>query len=105
MQRRVGHRPVEGEKHDIRDIPQPHRRADTREREEIEARHNDHCAQDDLGGHGQAHKDNVCRKYSWNSTQKVFADLIRQELIYFTEEQGAGRAKKRYHLTDKGMNV
>jgi predicted transcriptional regulator len=42
---------------------------------------------------------------SWNSTQKVFADLIRQELIYFTEEQGARRAKKRYHLTDKGMNV
>ena len=42
---------------------------------------------------------------SWNSTQKVFADLIRQELIYITEEQGARRAKKRYHLTDKGMNV
>jgi len=42
---------------------------------------------------------------SWNSTQKVFADLVRQELIYITEEQGARRAKKRYHLTDKGMNV
>ena len=42
---------------------------------------------------------------SWNSTQKVFADLIRQELIYITEEQGARRAKKRYHITDKGMNV
>jgi predicted transcriptional regulator len=41
---------------------------------------------------------------SWNSTQKVFADLIRQELIYLTEEQGT-RVKKRYHLTDKGMNV
>jgi len=42
---------------------------------------------------------------SWNSTQKVFADLVRQELIYITEEQGVRRAKKRYHLTDKGMNV
>ena len=42
---------------------------------------------------------------SWNSTQKIFADLLRQELIYITEEQGAKRAKKRYHLTDKGMNV
>ncbi len=42
---------------------------------------------------------------SWNSTQKVFADLTRQELIYITEEQGAKRSKKRYHLTDKGMNV
>lgn len=42
---------------------------------------------------------------SWNSTQKVFADLVRQELIYITEEQGARRAKKRYHITDKGMNV
>jgi predicted transcriptional regulator len=42
---------------------------------------------------------------SWNSTQKVFADLLRQELIYITEEPGIKRAKKRYHLTDKGMNV
>ncbi|MEE8354705.1 MAG: winged helix-turn-helix domain-containing protein [Candidatus Bathyarchaeia archaeon] len=42
---------------------------------------------------------------SWNSTQKVFADLIRQELVYITEEPGSRRAKKRYHLTDKGMNV
>ena len=42
---------------------------------------------------------------SWNSTQKIFADLLRQELIYVTEEQGTKRAKKRYHLTDKGMNV
>ncbi len=42
---------------------------------------------------------------SWNSTQKVFADLLRQELVYITEEQGSRRAKKRYHLTDKGMNV
>jgi predicted transcriptional regulator len=42
---------------------------------------------------------------SWNSTQKVFADLLRQELIHITEEPGTKRAKKRYHLTDKGMNV
>jgi predicted transcriptional regulator len=42
---------------------------------------------------------------SWNSTQKVFADLLRQELIFITEEPGAKRAKKRYHLTDKGMKV
>ncbi len=42
---------------------------------------------------------------SWNSTQKVFDDLIRQELIFITEEPGTRRAKKRYHLTDKGINV
>jgi predicted transcriptional regulator len=42
---------------------------------------------------------------SWNSTQKVFEDLEEQELIFVTEELGLKRAKKRYHITEKGLNV
>ncbi|UCH57373.1 MAG: hypothetical protein JSV18_00140 [Candidatus Bathyarchaeota archaeon] len=42
---------------------------------------------------------------SWNSTQKVFEDLLRQDLIFVTEEPGQKRAKKRYHITEKGLNV
>ncbi len=42
---------------------------------------------------------------SWNSTQKIFEDLIEQDLIYVTEEPGLKRAKKRYHITEKGLNV
>lgn len=42
---------------------------------------------------------------SWNSTQKVFEDLLEQDLIYVTEEPGLKRAKKRYHITEKGLNV
>ena len=42
---------------------------------------------------------------SWNSTQKVFEDLQEQDLIFVTEEPGLKRAKKRYHITEKGLNV
>lgn len=42
---------------------------------------------------------------SWNSTQKVFEDLLKQDLIFITEEPGLKRAKKRYHITEKGLNV
>lgn len=42
---------------------------------------------------------------SWNSTQKVFEDLLDQDLIFVTEEPGLKRAKKRYHITEKGLNV
>jgi predicted transcriptional regulator len=42
---------------------------------------------------------------SWNSTQKVFDDLIDQNLIYVVEKPGKKRSKKRYHITDKGVNV
>jgi len=42
---------------------------------------------------------------SWNSTQKIFEDLLEQDLIYVTEEPGLKRAKKRYHITEKGLNV
>jgi predicted transcriptional regulator len=42
---------------------------------------------------------------SWNSTQKVFEDLLEQDLIFVTEEPGLKRAKKRYHITEKGLNV
>ena len=42
---------------------------------------------------------------SWNSTQKIFEDLLEQDLIFVTEEPGLKRAKKRYHITEKGLNV
>ena len=42
---------------------------------------------------------------SWNSTQKVFEMLMEQDLICVVEEQGKRRAKKRYHITEKGLNV
>jgi predicted transcriptional regulator len=42
---------------------------------------------------------------SWNSTQKVFEDLIAQELVRVSEEPGLKRARKRYHITEKGINV
>lgn len=42
---------------------------------------------------------------SWNSTQKILENLQEQDLILVTEEPGLKRAKKRYHITDKGLNV
>ena len=42
---------------------------------------------------------------SWNLTQRVFEDLVEQELISLEELPGAKRSTKRYDLTEKGQKV
>jgi predicted transcriptional regulator len=42
---------------------------------------------------------------SWNPTQQVLAKLVGEDLIRVTEKPGNKRMKKRYELTEKGLNV
>ena len=42
---------------------------------------------------------------SWNLTQRVFNDLVEQELLDYEEIPGQKRSTKRYNLTEKGSNV
>ena len=42
---------------------------------------------------------------SWNLTQRVFNDLVEQELLDYEEIPGRKRSTKRYNLTEKGSNV
>ena len=42
---------------------------------------------------------------SWNPTQKVLEKLIQEGHITVTEKYSTQRAKKRYEITEKGLNV
>ena len=42
---------------------------------------------------------------SWNPTQKVLNKLVQEGHITVTEEYSTQRAKKRYVITEKGLNV
>lgn len=42
---------------------------------------------------------------SWNLTQKVFEDLLRQGLLEVDEVEMGTRSRRRYQLTEKGRNV
>lgn len=42
---------------------------------------------------------------SWNLTQRVFEDLIRQGLLEVREVPGSKRSTKRYLITEKGRSV
>ena len=42
---------------------------------------------------------------SWNLTQRVFNDLVEQQLLDYEEIPGQKRSTKRYNLTEKGRNV
>lgn len=42
---------------------------------------------------------------SWNLTQRVFEDLVKQDLLEVHEIEGGRRSRRRYRLTEKGRNV
>ena len=42
---------------------------------------------------------------SWNLTQRVFADLVRQGLLEVKENPKSRRSTRRYMITEKGSNV
>ncbi len=42
---------------------------------------------------------------SWNLTQRVFADLVRQGLLDVKENPKSRRSTRRYMITEKGSNV
>ena len=42
---------------------------------------------------------------SWNLTQRVFEDLVEQDMLSIQEMPGAKRSVKRYDLTEKGQKV
>lgn len=42
---------------------------------------------------------------SWNLTQRVFEDLVRQGLLEVHEIEGGRRSRRRYRLVEKGRNV
>ncbi len=42
---------------------------------------------------------------SWNLTQRIFADLVRQGFLTVRENPESKRSTKRYEITEKGMNV
>ena len=42
---------------------------------------------------------------SWNLTQRVFADLVRQGLLDVRENPASRRSTRRYVITEKGSNV
>lgn len=42
---------------------------------------------------------------SWNLTQRVFEDLVEQDMLSIQEMPGAKRSVKRYDLTEKGEKV
>lgn len=57
------------------------------------------------GGETKPTKIMYASNMSWNLTQKVFADLVEQELLELEEVHGRGRCTKRYSITEKGKNV
>ena len=42
---------------------------------------------------------------SWNPTQNVLSKLLEQGLIQEFEVESGSRTKKRYDITEKGINV
>lgn len=42
---------------------------------------------------------------SWNPTQEVLAELVKDGLVQTREESGEKKTKRRYDITEKGLNV
>ncbi len=42
---------------------------------------------------------------SWNLTQRVFEDLVRQGLLEVREVPGSKRSTRRYLISEKGRSV
>ena len=42
---------------------------------------------------------------SWKPTKKILASLVEQRLLRESGDTGSKRSKKRYDITDKGLNV
>jgi predicted transcriptional regulator len=42
---------------------------------------------------------------SWKPTKKILASLVEQGLLRESGDTGSKRSKKRYDITDKGLNV
>ena len=57
------------------------------------------------GGVAKPTKIMYASNMSWNLTQKVFTDLVNQNLLEMTEAPGSKRSTKRYMITEKGRNV
>ncbi len=57
------------------------------------------------GGEQKPTKIMYAANMSWNLTQKVFADLVRQDLLEVESLEGKGKSTKRYKLSEKGQNV
>ena len=42
---------------------------------------------------------------SWKPTKKILASLVEQGLLRESGDTGSKRSKKKYDITDKGLNV
>ncbi len=57
------------------------------------------------GGEHKPTKIMYAANMSWNLTQRVFDDLVRQGLLEVRELQGSKRSTRRYLISEKGRNV
>jgi len=57
------------------------------------------------GGERKPTKIMYAANMSWNLTQRVFEDLVEQDMLSIQEMPGAKRSVKRYDLTEKGQKV
>jgi len=57
------------------------------------------------GGEHKPTKIMYAANMSWNLTQRVFEDLVEQDMLSIQEMPGAKRSVKRYDLTEKGQKV
>lgn len=42
---------------------------------------------------------------SWKPTQRILANMVGQELLVESWSTGSKRSRKRYEITEKGLNV
>ncbi|MCW3991745.1 MAG: hypothetical protein NWE79_03485 [Candidatus Bathyarchaeota archaeon] len=57
------------------------------------------------GGEHKPTKIMYAANMSWNLTQRVFEDLVRQDLLEVREVPGSRRSTKRYLISEKGRSV
>ena len=57
------------------------------------------------GGEEKPTKIMYAANMSWNLTQRVFEDLVRQGLLEVREVPGSKRSTRRYSITEKGGSV
>jgi predicted transcriptional regulator len=57
------------------------------------------------GGEHKPTKIMYAANMSWNLTQRVFEDLVRQDLLEVREVPGSKRSTRRYLISEKGRSV
>ncbi len=57
------------------------------------------------GGEHKPTKIMYAANMSWNLTQRVFEDLVRQGLLEVREVPGSKRSTRRYLISEKGRSV